>query len=58
MKKIFSLPALLLVLFVLVALYAVRVLWKSNLKFLSVIAFIVACIAAYIAYPLIQPLFW
>ena len=58
MKAPFIILAIILVLFVSVVLYGVRILWKNNSKFLSIILIIAAALVAYIFYPMIEPLFW
>jgi hypothetical protein len=58
MKKVFLIPAVIFILYATLILYVVRLLWKHNMKFLSVFFIAVGIFLGYIFYPMIQPLFF
>ena len=58
MKKPFIILAVIFVLYAALVLYMARLMWKHNLKFLSVIMIAAAAVLGYIFYPILQPLFF
>ena len=51
MEKNIFIAFLPVVLYIVVALYGARLLWKNNLKFLCIMVLIVAACLAYMIYP-------